>query len=50
MKNQRAMVGALVFGVAFAYVWWIAGTVFNLGVDEGIYLEGGTRMAQGQWP
>ncbi len=30
------------------FVWWIAGASFNLGVDEGIYLEGGRRIAAGQ--
>jgi hypothetical protein len=47
-RRQPALLGAAVFAVSFAYLWWIAGDVFNLGVDEGIYLEGGRRVAAGQ--
>src|ERR1035441_9859950 len=47
-RRQRILLGLAVFAISFAYVWWIAGDVFNLGVDEGIYLEGGRRVAAGQ--
>ena len=47
-RRQRILLGLAVFAIGFAYVWWIAGDVFNLGVDEGIYLEGGRRVAAGQ--
>jgi len=47
-RRQRFLLGAAVFAISFAYVWWIAGDLFSLGVDEGIYLEGGRRVAAGQ--
>lgn len=47
-RRQRTLLGIAVFAIAFLYVWWIAGDLFNLGVDEGIYLEGGRRVAAGQ--
>ncbi len=47
-RRQRIFLGGAVFATAFAYVWWIAGDLFSLGVDEGIYLEGGRRVAAGQ--
>jgi len=47
-KRQRVLLGIAVFAVSLVYLWWIAGTLFNLGVDEGIYLEGGRRLAAGQ--
>ena len=47
-RRQRILLGLAVFAIGFAYVWWIAGDVFNLGVDEGIYLVGGRRVAAGQ--
>jgi hypothetical protein len=47
-RRQRILLGIAVFAIGFAYVWWIAGDLFSLGVDEGIYLEGGRRVAAGQ--
>jgi hypothetical protein len=47
-RRQRILLGGAVFAIAFAYVWWIAEDLFSLGVDEGIYLEGGRRVAAGQ--
>jgi hypothetical protein len=47
-RRQRVLLGIAVFALGLAYVWWIAGDVFSLGVDEGIYLEGGRRVAAGQ--
>jgi hypothetical protein len=47
-ERQRILLGTAVFAIAFAYIWWIAGDLFSLGVDEGIYLEGGRRVAAGQ--
>src|ERR1035438_5244151 len=47
-RRQRILLGIAVFAIGFAYVWWIAGDLFSLGVDEGIYLEGGHRVAAGQ--
>ncbi len=47
-RRQPILLGLAVFAIAFAYIWWIAGDLFNLGVDEGIYLEGGRRVAAGQ--
>src|ERR1017187_5634423 len=47
-RRQRILLGIAVFAIGFACVWWIAGDLFSLGVDEGIYLEGGRRVAAGQ--
>jgi len=47
-RRQPILLGVAVFAISFAYLWWIAGDLFNLGVDEGIYLEGGRRVAAGQ--
>src|ERR1039458_4187609 len=47
-RRQRILLGMALFAIAFAYVWWIAGDLFSLGADEGIYLEGGRRVAAGQ--
>jgi hypothetical protein len=47
-RQQRILLGVAVFAIGFVYVWWIAGDLFSLGVDEGIYLEGGRRLAAGQ--
>lgn len=47
-RRPRILLGLAVFAISFAYVWWIAGDLFSLGVDEGIYLEGGRRVAAGQ--
>jgi len=47
-RRQRTLLGIAVFAIAFLYLWWIAGDLFNLGVDEGIYLEGARRVAAGQ--
>src|ERR1017187_2487319 len=47
-RRQRILLGVAVFAISLAYVWWIAGDLFSLGVDEGIYLEGGRRVAAGQ--
>ena len=46
--QKRAVLGAAVMAAAFVFVWWIASDAFNLGVDEGIYFEGGRRIASGQ--
>jgi 4-amino-4-deoxy-L-arabinose transferase-like glycosyltransferase len=41
---------AVVFGVAAALLWLMAGNLFILGLDEGIYLDGGLRVLHGQAP
>ena len=48
--SRRFLVGILVFGAAFLYVLWISGGLFHHGIDEGIYLEGGRRVASGESP
>ena len=41
----------LVFLCAFAYLGWLAASRFVLALnDEGIYLDGGLRVLQGQVP
>ena len=49
-SNRKPLVGAVVFGLAFLYLYWIAGDVLRIAGDEGIYLEGGHRVALGQQP
>jgi hypothetical protein len=49
-NGRKALVGAAVFAIAFLYVYWIAGDVLRTAGDEGIYLEGGRRVALGQQP
>jgi hypothetical protein len=49
-NERKSLVGAVLFGVAFLYLYWIAGDVLRTAGDEGIYLEGGRRVAQGQQP
>jgi len=44
------LVGPAILLLAFLYFWWIAGNTLELAGDEGIYLEGGRRMAMGQQP
>jgi len=46
--RRRFLLGLAVFVIAYGYIWWIAGNLFSLGVDEGIYLEGGRRVAAGE--
>jgi hypothetical protein len=48
--KRKRLVGALVFGLAFVYLYWIAGDVLRTAGDEGIYLEGGRRVALGEQP
>jgi hypothetical protein len=47
-RRRRVLLGLAILGLAFLYLWCIAGDLFSLGVDEGIYLEGGRRVAAGQ--
>jgi 4-amino-4-deoxy-L-arabinose transferase-like glycosyltransferase len=47
-RRQEVLVGVAVAAICLVYVWWIAGAAFNFGVDEGIYFEGGRRIAAGQ--
>jgi len=49
-KHHKAILGLAVFVAAFAWFWWITGDMFKFGNDEGIYLEGGRRVALGQQP
>jgi hypothetical protein len=49
-KVRRIDPGFAIFVLACLYLWWLAGDVFSLGVDEGIYLEGGRRVAGGEAP
>jgi hypothetical protein len=47
---RRIGPGFVIFLIAAIYVWHLAGDLFSLGVDEGIYLEGGRRVARGEVP
>jgi 4-amino-4-deoxy-L-arabinose transferase-like glycosyltransferase len=49
-KERKPLAGAAVFALAFLYLYWIAGDVLRMAGDEGIYLEGGRRIALGQQP
>ncbi|MGA3015620.1 MAG: hypothetical protein ABSF62_00780 [Bryobacteraceae bacterium] len=49
-KERKPLVGAAVFTLAFLYLYWIAGDILRMAGDEGIYLEGGRRIALGQQP
>jgi hypothetical protein len=48
--KPKILVGAAVFLLAFLYLYWIAGDILRTAGDEGIYLEGGRRVALGQQP
>ena len=49
-KERKALVGAAVFALAFLCLYWIAGDILQTAGDEGIYLDGGWRVALGQQP
>src|ERR1039457_6649650 len=49
-KERKALVGAAVFALAFVYLYWIAGDILRTAGDEGVYIEGGRRVALGQLP
>ena len=49
-RESKVLAGAAVFSLAFLYLYWIAGDILRTAGDEGIYLEGGRRVALGQWP
>jgi len=49
-KAPAALTGAAVFLLAFLYLYWISGDILRTAGDEGIYLEGGRRIATGQQP
>ena len=49
-KENTVLLGFAVCLIALVQLWWVAGDVFKFSVDEGIYLEGGRRVAMGQQP
>jgi hypothetical protein len=49
-NERKPLAGAAVFVLAFLYLYWISGDVLRTAGDEGIYLEGGRRVALGQQP
>lgn len=49
-RNPKALAGAAVFLLALLFLYWIAGDILRTAGDEGIYLEGGRRVALGQQP
>ena len=50
LSKPKSLIGATVFMLALVYTYWIAGDILELSGDEGIYLEGGRRIAMGQLP
>jgi len=51
MTNVRKeRIGAAIFILSFVCLYWIAGDILEIAGDEGIYLEGGRRIAMGQQP
>jgi len=49
-KDPKVLVGAAVLSLALVYFYWVAGDILRTAGDEGIYLEGGRRVALGQQP
>jgi len=49
-RDRKGLWGLAVAGVAALFLCWIAIDVFKFSGDEGIYLEGGRRVALGQQP
>jgi hypothetical protein len=49
-RVPKPLLGIAIFAPAFIYLYWIAGDLLELSGDEGIYLEGGRRIAMGQVP
>ena len=49
-RGSRVLAGTMVFLLSCAYLYWIAGDMLQMAGDEGIYLEGGRRVAMGQQP
>ena len=47
---HRERIGAAVFALSFVCLYWIAADILEIAGDEGIYLEGGRRIAMGQQP
>src|SRR5208283_3385124 len=51
MTNARkARIGAAIFLLSFVCLYWIAADILEIAGDEGIYLEGGRRIAMEQQP
>ena len=46
----HSLIGAAVFLVSLIFLWNLVGDVMHLSLDEGIYLEGGERLLEGQVP
>ena len=49
-KKPALVAGAAVFLLGFLYLYWVSGDILRTAGDEGIYLEGGRRVAMGQQP
>ena len=50
IERSRFYLGIGVFAFALVYVAWLSGDSFRHGIDEGIYIEGGRRVASGESP
>jgi hypothetical protein len=49
-KQPKVIAGTAVLVFSMVYLYWISGDVLRTAGDEGIYLEGARRVAQGQQP
>jgi 4-amino-4-deoxy-L-arabinose transferase-like glycosyltransferase len=49
-KNRELLVGIALLGIFFFLLYGISGDVLRVAGDEGIYLQGGRLVAQGQQP
>src|ERR1700691_947799 len=49
-REPKWIAGAILFAASFLFLYWVSGDVLHIGGDEGIYLQGGRLVAQGQHP
>ncbi|HEX3743449.1 MAG TPA: hypothetical protein VHW09_05955 [Bryobacteraceae bacterium] len=47
---RKELLGVAILSLVFVGFYWIAGDILQISGDEGIYLEGGRRIAMGQQP
>ena len=48
LYSSRGFIGAAVFLISIIFLYWISADILEIAGDEGIYLEGGRRIAAGQ--
>lgn len=49
-RARHSVAAVVVFLIAGSLLWLMAGNLFILGLDEGIYFDGGVRVLRGQVP